>query len=496
MSDKMLQFDEILDNVKSKNPLVHNITNYVTVNDCANILLACGGSPIMADDALEVEDITTICNALVINIGTLNSRTIESMLLAGKKANELNHPVVLDPVGAGASKLRTATIYQLMKELHFAVIRGNISEIKTISEGSGSTKGVDADIADAITYDNIEEAIKFAQDLSDKTGSIIAITGAIDIVADRNKAYIIQNGHPVMSEISGTGCMLTSIIGAYCAANPQRLLEATATAVCVMGLCGELAYEKMQQNDGGTASLKMYLIDYMGKMNVDMLHTGAKIESRQRGTSIIDKKSMLLYAVTDRTWLGDNSLVMQVEQAILGGATFIQLREKELCFQEFVKIAAEVKVITDQYKIPFVINDNVEVAIAVNADGVHIGQKDEEIKLTRKKLGPSKIIGVSAHNTSEAIKAQENGADYIGVGAMFHTSTKLDADTVTFKTLKDICQVVTIPVIAIGGVSKDNILELSGSGIDGVAVVSAIFAQKNITKATSELLRLSSKLVG
>lgn len=273
-------FKEILKNVKTKTPLVHNITNYVTVNDCANILLACGGSPIMADDIKEVEEITSICNALVINIGTLNERTIESMIKAGKKANELKNPVILDPVGAGASKLRTGTALKLLKEVKFTVIRGNISEIKTISTGSGNTKGVDADLADAVTEENLDEAAAFAKKLSELTGSVIAITGAIDIVADSEKAYIIKNGHPMMSKITGTGCMLTSVIGAYCAANKENILDAAAAAVCAMGICGELAYEKVRQTDGGTSSLRMHLIDYMSKMDADMMKAGVRIESR------------------------------------------------------------------------------------------------------------------------------------------------------------------------------------------------------------------------
>lgn len=273
-------FKEILENVKANSPLVHNITNYVTVNDCANIILACGGSPIMADDIMEVEEITSICNALVINIGTLNSRTIESMIKAGKKANELNHPVILDPVGAGASKLRTDTTFRLLKEVKFTVIRGNISEIKTVYAGSGSTKGVDADVADTITNENLDEAIVFAKNLSKKTRAIIAITGAIDIVANSEKAYVIKNGHPMMSKITGTGCMLTSVIGAYCAVNIKNILDATATAVCAMGLCGELAYEKVKKIDGGTASLRINIIDYMSKMDDSILKAGAKIESR------------------------------------------------------------------------------------------------------------------------------------------------------------------------------------------------------------------------
>ena len=198
------------ENVRKTCPLIHNITNYVTVNDCANMVLACGASPIMADDAAEVEDITTICGGLNINIGTLNSRTITSMLLAGKKANLLGHPVVLDPVGAGASQLRTDTAYRLLREVQFAVIRGNISEIKTLASGAGTTKGVDADVADKVTEENLDSAVAFAKAFAARTGSVIAITGAIDIVADADKAYCIRNGHAMMSSITGTGCQLSA----------------------------------------------------------------------------------------------------------------------------------------------------------------------------------------------------------------------------------------------------------------------------------------------
>lgn len=273
-------FKKILQNVKSKTPLVHCITNYVTVNDCANILLACGGSPIMADDKNEVEEITSICNALDINIGTLNERTIESMLLAGKKANELTHPVVLDPVGAGASKLRTETTFRLLDEVKFSVIRGNISEIKTVYAGSGTTKGVDADVSDIVTEENLDEAITFAKKLSEKTGSIISITGAIDIIADKDKAYIVRNGHGMMSKITGTGCMLTALITAFCAANTDNLLDATTTAVVMMGLCGELAYENVIKNNVGTSSYRTYLIDEISKVTAETLEGGAKLESR------------------------------------------------------------------------------------------------------------------------------------------------------------------------------------------------------------------------
>lgn len=270
---------EMFENVREKTPLVHNITNYVTVNDCANILLACGGSPIMADDIQEVEEITSICGGLNINIGTLNQNTIASMLLAGKKANELNHPVILDPVGVGASKLRTQTAHQMLEEVKFTVIRGNISEIKMLAVSEGKTSGVDASIADVVTEESLHLAIDMAKKFSKRTGAIIAITGAIDIVTDGNKSYIIRNGHPMMAKITGTGCMLSAMTAAFLAANPGNLLEATVASVCAMGLCGELAYKQLSQNDGNS-TFRNYLIDNVYRLNGIQLESGAKYEIR------------------------------------------------------------------------------------------------------------------------------------------------------------------------------------------------------------------------
>ncbi len=208
----------------------------------------------------------------------------------------------------------------------------------------------------------------------------------------------------------------------------------------------------------------------------------------------VENKTMLVYAVTDRTWLKGQTLEEQVEQAIKGGATFIQLREKELDYDAFLEQAIKIKKITDKYHVPFVINDNVEIALAVNADGVHVGQKDMEAGEVRKKLGENKIIGVSVQTIEQALLAQKHGADYLGVGAVFSTSTKLDASEVSFETLQQICKAVSIPVVAIGGISAKNVLQLKKSGIDGIAVVSAIFAQENVEQATKELVILAKQL--
>lgn len=207
-----------------------------------------------------------------------------------------------------------------------------------------------------------------------------------------------------------------------------------------------------------------------------------------------DKESLLLYAVTDRAWLGDNSLADQVEESIKAGATFIQLREKDMGFEEFCAEAAAIKKVTDKYNVPFVINDNIEVALKVNADGVHVGQTDMAAKDVRKLIGDDKILGVSTQTLEQSKSAEASGADYVGVGAVFSTSTKLNAENVPFETLSDICNNISIPVVAIGGISKDNIHELKGSGIEGVAVVSAIFAQPDIYKATANLRKLCEEL--
>ena len=269
--------EKCLENVRKTTPLVHNITNYVTVNDVANVLLACGGSPIMSDEPEDVEDITSICGGLNINIGTLNKRSIEGMFLAGAKANELGHVVLLDPVGAGASALRTDTAVRLMDKVRFDVIRGNISEIKTLALGSGTTKGVDADAADTVTEENLDQMIAFAKSFAAKTGAVAAITGAIDLVADAKTCYVIRNGRPEMSRITGTGCQLSGLATAYAIANPDNKTEAVAAAVCLMGLAGEIGFANLQPGEGNS-TYRNRIIDAIYIMDAETLDKGAKYE--------------------------------------------------------------------------------------------------------------------------------------------------------------------------------------------------------------------------
>ena len=269
----------MLENVRAKSPLVHNITNYVTVNDVANVLLAAGGSPIMSDDIDDVEDITSICGGLNINIGTLNKNTIPSMFLAGKKANALGHIVLLDPVGAGASRLRTDTANQLLQEVRFDAVRGNISEIKTLCTGSGSTKGVDADAVDAVTEANLDDGVALVKAFAKQTGCIIAVTGAIDLVSDGERCWCIRNGRAEMSRITGTGCQLSALMTAFLVANPEHKLDAAAAAVCMMGLAGEIGWANMQPGDGNS-TYRNRIIDAIFNMTGDALEEGAKYELR------------------------------------------------------------------------------------------------------------------------------------------------------------------------------------------------------------------------
>ena len=268
-----------LDEVRKKAPLIHNITNYVTINDVANMVLACGGSPIMSDEPTDIEEITSICQGLNINMGMLNPRKIESMQKAGKKSNELHHKVLLDPVGAGSSTFRTEAALNLIREVQFDVIRGNISEIKTLAVGHGTTSGVDADVADTLTEQNLGKMIPFIKDFSRRTGAVIAVTGGIDLVSDGASCYVIRNGRPEMGKITGTGCQLSGMMTAFLAANPEQKLEAAAAAVCTMGLAGEIGWGYMQKGDGN-ATYRNRIIDAIYNMDKETLEKGAKYEIR------------------------------------------------------------------------------------------------------------------------------------------------------------------------------------------------------------------------
>lgn len=270
MSDIIKATAELLVSLRSNKPLVHNITNYVTVNDCANVILAIGASPIMADDIGEAAEITAISSALVINIGTLNQRTVESMLAAGKKANELGIPVVFDPVGAGASRLRNETTRTILSEVKVSVVRGNMSEISFIAGLNANTKGVDAAEEDIASGDAVQAAIVVAK----KLGCVASVTGATDIITDGKKIAAVSNGHKMLSDVTGTGCMTTALVGSFCGAGRDAFVAAVA-GIAAMGIAGEIAYESA--GGKGTGSFHTAIIDAISRLDGKIISERARI---------------------------------------------------------------------------------------------------------------------------------------------------------------------------------------------------------------------------
>lgn len=298
-------FGKMLENLRERAPLIHSITNPVTVNQCANMLLACGASPIMADDPMEAAQITGISNGLVLNMGTLSQRTIPSMMASGKQAGQLGLPIVLDPVGVAASDFRMKTARMFLEKLPLSVIRGNLSEIRALGKFSHEPAGVDALVklstgpsgvdalvklshepagvdalaADRITEENLPEILDFARDFSRRTNTVSVITGAIDLVTDGEKAYCIRNGHPLMRRVTGTGCQLSALTGAFVAANPEHILEAAAAAVTAMGLAGAIAFKRLGPGEGNM-TYGNYIIDAVCHLTPEDLEKEGNYEIR------------------------------------------------------------------------------------------------------------------------------------------------------------------------------------------------------------------------
>ena len=254
-----MELFDVLEQVRTKAPLIQCITNFVTVNDCANILLAAGASPTMAQDIREVEEAVADADGLVCNLGAID--LVDSMILAGKRANELGIPVVLDPVATGGTTIRRESSARLLEEVHFTAIRGNASEIRALAGQMSRGSGVDVAAWDAITAENLPQSVGLISELAQKTGAVIAVSGVMDVVSDGKKTILLHNGCPTMARITGSGCMLTTLIGGFCAAVPGHPFEATCAAMAAMGICGEIAEEKRLQNKTGNATFRTDLID-------------------------------------------------------------------------------------------------------------------------------------------------------------------------------------------------------------------------------------------
>lgn len=277
MKERKMQ--KCFEKVRDRAPRVHNITNYVTVNDVANIVLACGGNPIMSDAPEEVEEVTSVCDSLNLNLGTLHREKLISMLKAGKKAKELEHPVVFDPVGVGASSFRMNAAQQIMEEVRPTLIRGNVSEIRALAWGSRSRSGVDAELQELVTEENLSQMISSVKRFAQECGAIIVMTGAIDLVTDGVQCFVIRNGRTEMSRITGTGCQLSGALAAFLAANPEQKVLAAAAATSMLGTAGEIAWEYLQPYEGN-ASYRNRIIDAVYHMDGEQLEKRANYEIR------------------------------------------------------------------------------------------------------------------------------------------------------------------------------------------------------------------------
>ena len=266
------QYATLIQDLRTKKPLIHHITNYVTVNDCANATLAIGASPIMADALEEVAEIASISSALALNMGTLNKTTVTSMLEAGKAANAAGIPIVFDPVGAGASSYRNETSLRIVEELSLSVICGNISEIRFLSGLEAETKGVDASEED---LGSLEEIRDIAQALAKQHQCVVAITGAVDVISDGQRVAFIENGHPMMGGLTGTGCMCTSLIASFCGAAPTSIFNATVSALLSMGIAGEIAHDRAGEK--GNGSFRAALHDALSQLDSNTLEKRAKL---------------------------------------------------------------------------------------------------------------------------------------------------------------------------------------------------------------------------
>ncbi|MBQ7624804.1 MAG: hydroxyethylthiazole kinase [Clostridia bacterium] len=267
---------EAFENVKTKKPVVHCITNFVTATDCANTLLSCGASPVMADEPKEARDVTSLSDALEINIGTLQKRRVRAMLKAGKTAKKQGKPIVLDPVGAGASRFREKTAKKLLKKLSPHIVKGNVSEIKALFEGEKDSRGVDA----ALGERDIKSDTALAEKAAREHDCIVIITGKTDIVTDGKRTYCVYNGHPLMQSVTGMGCRLSALLAAFAAAGEGDALVSALSAVCLMGVCGEKAFERMKDADG-SGSFSVYFTDALFGLSGEELEARARFEEKK-----------------------------------------------------------------------------------------------------------------------------------------------------------------------------------------------------------------------
>ena len=420
------------------------------MQDVANLLLAAGGSAVMGQDEQEVEEITSFCHGTLLNTGVPDIAKIQACILAGQKANALGHPVVLDPVGAGASTFRRKELQKLLQAVHPTAVRCNQEEAVVLCSLLSDTDSPEK-------HGGVESSLQMAERdvclIAGQAASLlnctVLITGKEDVVSDGKQTQILTGGDSRIRRITGGGCMLS--------------------ALCTLFLCTDTSAFDAVRAAGAL-------------WRETALEAGRRTDAEKSGIGSF------------HVHLFDETLASVTEELLRAGVSCVQLREKNASDEEILQEAALLKEICERYNVPLIINDRPDLAQKANASGVHVGLSDMGIQKARQLLGPDFIIGGSAHNVEEALAAQNAGADYIGCGAVFGSTTKTNVTQLPVETLRAICQAVEIPVVAIGGVTADNLYLLAGSGISGAAVVSGLFKPDNKAEAVRHFLTELQKL--
>lgn len=451
--------------IRERTPLIHNITNTVAANFAANGLIAVGASPMMGSEPRESASLTGIANALTINIGTLNDATLEAMNNSAQEANKKGIPWVLDPVGIGATKMRQDACRTLVA-LGPTIIRGNASEIACLCGVDAHARGIDSTMS-------TEAVLPYAKQFAASHATIVVVSGATDFITDGRRTARVINGHPLMGGITASGCTLTCILGAF-AATTTDPFWAACYGLTYYAVAGEIAALHAK----GTGSMHKCLLDELSGMSL------RDFEARARPP--ID---LSLYLVTDPQLNLDRPIAEIVRAAIEGGVTVVQLREKNCDSGEFLVRARAVKNVCEEYDVPLLINDRVDIALAVDAAGVHIGQSDLPVPVARELLGRSKIIGLSADTPKEISDAEKQDVDYLGIGPVYSTATKKDAKAeLGLAKLNELSKSTNHLTVAIGGISVERAQLVREQSVDGIAVVTAITMANDVTRASKMLL--------
>ena len=439
-----------------KSCLIHCITNPISINQTANAVLALGAKPIMAEHPLEVEEITRTASALLLNLGNISDVRMAAMRISLKAANDKGIPVVLDAVGAACSSLRRSFVKELLSEGRFTIIKGNYSEIIAISDDGFKDVGVDA--GNDIGEDIVRRAVL---KISSDTGAIVLATGRTDLIGSEGSITEVAGGTEMMSSVTGTGCMLGAVIAAYLA--HTNSLQSVADACAFFKRCGEEA----ARSGSGSGTFMTGLMDAVSRREKHFDTT--------------------MYFITDSTGFPEEEFLNRVRAALEGGVTLMQLREKNKTTREYITLAEKVHALTSKYNVPLIIDDRIDVMLASGAEGVHVGAEDMPVKQARKIIGNGRILGATAKTVEAAVKAYEDGADYLGVGAIYPTTTKVKTVLTSTETLDAITKAVPIPVNAIGGLNSTNLGCLKGIDIAGICAVSAIMKADDPKKAAEDL---------